>query len=166
MNKDERMKISIYARVSTDEQNVKQQVEYIKEWCIKQDHQIVKTVADEESGRLPLTKRRKFLKLLEESKKGNFQAIVIFNLDRLTRNWYDETLIEKHFKDNWDKCKLISISDSIDLSTSSGRLMFRIKMAVQCYMPEDMFEKQIIGIARAKKQGKYKGGKKGRRWKK
>jgi DNA invertase Pin-like site-specific DNA recombinase len=32
-------------------------------------------------------------------------------------------------------------------------------------MPEDMKEKQKIGIARAKKQGKYKGGKSGRHWK-
>ena len=44
--------------------------------------------------------------------------------------------------------------------------MFRIKMAVNCHMPEDMLEKQAIGIARAKKEGKYKGGKVGRKWKK
>ena len=42
--------------------------------------------------------------------------------------------------------------------------MFRIKMAIGCYMPEDMREKQKIGIARAKAEGKYKGGKKGRSW--
>ena len=162
----ENVKLSIYCRVSTEEQNVKQQVEYLKEYCKRNNHEIIKVVADEESGRKSLTERKKFLKLLKESKKGSFEAILIYNLDRLTRNWYDEPLIEKHFSDNWDKCKLISVSDSIDLSNASGRLMFRIKMAVQCYMPEDMFEKQIIGIERAKKQGKYKGGSKGRRWKK
>ncbi len=43
--------------------------------------------------------------------------------------------------------------------------MFRIKMAVQCYMPEDMFEKQKVGIERAKAEGKFKGGKRGRTWK-
>ena len=43
-------------------------------------------------------------------------------------------------------------------------MMFRIKMAVGCYMPEDMREKQIIGIERAKLEGKYKGGSKGRTW--
>jgi len=39
--------------------------------------------------------------------------------------------------------------------------MFRVKMAVSCYMPEDMREKQRIGIARAKAEGKYKGRQKG-----
>lgn len=158
------MKVAIYARVSTEDQNVKQQAQYLYDWCLKQGYEIVKKVEDEESGRLPLTGRKKFRKLLEASKGGLFQAILIYNLDRLTRNWDDVTLIERHFRDNWDVCSLISTSDSIDLSNASGRMMFRIKMAVQCYMPEDMREKQIIGIERAKAEGKYKGGKKGRSW--
>jgi len=158
------MKIAVYCRVSTEDQNVSQQAEYLKEWCKKQGHEITKEVKDEESGTLPLTERKHFLKLLEKSKHGLFDAIVIYNLDRLTRNWDDVTFIEKHFRDNWDKCMLISISDTIDLKNASGRMMFRIKMAVQCYMPEDMREKQTIGIERAKREGKYKGGKKGRSW--
>lgn len=159
------MKVAIYCRVSTEDQNVDQQAQFLKEWCNKHAYEIVKTIRDEESGRLDLLDRKKFLKLLDASKLGKFGAIVIYNLDRLTRNWDDVTLIEKYFRDNWAKCKLLSTSDSIDLSNASGRLMFRIKMAVSCYMPEDMREKQKIGIARAKKQGKYTGGKKGRSWK-
>ncbi len=158
------MKVSIYCRVSTEEQNIKQQVAYLKDWCIKQKHEVVKIIADEESGRLPLIERKKFRKLLELSKLGLFDAIIIHNLDRLTRNWDDVTLIEKHFRENWDKCKLISASDSIDLGNASGRLAFRIKMVVNCFMPEDMFEKQRIGIERAKNEGKYKGGSIGRSW--
>jgi DNA-binding ferritin-like protein len=82
-----------------------------------------------------------FRKLLEESKITNlYQAILVFNIDRLTRNWDDVTLIEKHFRENWSKCKLLSVSDSIDLSNASGRAMFRIKMVFNCYMPEDMIK--------------------------
>jgi DNA invertase Pin-like site-specific DNA recombinase len=158
------MKVCIYVRVSTEDQNVEQQIDYLKEWCKNKNYNIIKCIADEESGRLPLIERKQFLKLLNESKKGNYEAIVIYNLDRLTRNWDDVTLIEKHFRDNWDVCKLISIADTIDLSNASGRMMFRIKMAVGCYMPEDMREKQKIGIERAKAEGKFKGGTKGRTW--
>jgi DNA invertase Pin-like site-specific DNA recombinase len=158
------MRVAIYARVSTEDQNVEQQIDYLKEWCRNKNYNIIKCIADEESGRLPLIERKQFLKLLNESKKGNYEAIVIYNLDRLTRNWDDVTLIEKHFRDNWDICKLISIADKIDLSNASGRMMFRIKMAVGCYMPEDMREKQKIGIERAKAEGKFKGGTKGRTW--
>ena len=154
------MILDIYARVSTDDQNVKQQAEYLKNWCKKQGYDINKLVMDEESGRLPLTERKKFLKLIKSETIA--EGLGIYNLDRLTRNWDDVTLIERHFRENWARYKLISTSDSIDLSNASGRLMFRLKMAVSCFMPEDMREKQIIGIERAKAEGKYKGGKKGR----
>lgn len=155
------MRVAIYCRVSTDDQNVKQQAAYLKEWCTKQGFTIKRIVMDEESGLLPLTERKKFLKLL---KQNDYDAIVIFNLDRLTRNWDDVTMIESFFRENWNTKKLISAGDSVDLSNASGRMMFRIKMAVSCYMPEDMREKQKIGIDRARKEGKYKGGKKGRKW--
>jgi len=156
-------KTVIYARVSTDEQNVKQQIDYLKQYAHNQGLIIYSVVSDEESGTIPLTGRFRFKELLTQSKKGFFNSILIFKLDRLTRNWDDVTLIEKHFRDNWNVCKLVSALEPIDLSNSAGRFNFRVMMALNCYMPEDMREKQRIGIDRAKAQGKYKGGKKGRK---
>ncbi len=153
----------IYCRVSTADQNVKQQSKFTRNWAIRNNLTIVNIVQDEESGRLPLTERTSFkkqLKRIKEKKRG----LIIINLDRLTRNWDDVTYIEKFFRENWKSNPLISTGDSIDLSNASGRMMFRIKMAVNCFMPEDMIEKQTIGIDRARKEGKYKGGTKGRTW--
>ena len=158
------MKIAIYCRVSTEKQDVDQQAEYCKQWSERNNLEVVWTVKDKESGRLPLTQRKKFLKFINNEYNFEYDAILVYNLDRLTRNWDDVTMIEKYFRENWDHVQLMSCSDSVDLSNSSGRLMFRIKMATNCFMPEDMREKQKIGIARAKKQGKYKGGIKGRSW--
>jgi len=138
---------------------------HLKEWAKRNDYSVIKVLMDTESGTKPLLERRRFLRLLKESLTDQMDAIGIYNLDRLTRNWEDVVFIEKHFRDNWGSCKLLSISDTIDLSNASGRFMFRMRMAVCCYMPEDMREKQRIGIERAKRQGKYKGGKKGRSWK-
>lgn len=151
------MRIAIYARVSTDKQDVDQQALYCQEWAKKNGHQIVWTVKDKQSGRASLSERPKFLKFIDKSYNFDYEAILVYNLDRLTRNWDDVTMIERFFRENWLTDKLISCSDSIDLSNASGRLMFRIKMATNCFMPEDMREKQKIGIARAKKQGKFKG---------
>ena len=44
--------------------------------------------------------------------------------------------------------------------------MFRVRMAVCCLMPEDMKEKQKIGIERARAEGKYLGRKRGSKNKK
>jgi DNA invertase Pin-like site-specific DNA recombinase len=137
---------------------VKQQVEFLQDWCKKQGYTIIKIVSDEESGRLALVDRKKFNKLLNDSllQESNIEAIIIHNLDRLTRNWVDQAVIEKFFTENWNKVKLISASDSIDLSNASGRLTFRIRMAVSCYEPENIREKQKIGISRAQLEGRYK----------
>ena len=154
------MKVCLYARVSTEDQNVKQQMDKLCKYAKSQGWVICSKISDEESGRLPLMKRKRFTKLINNLNK--YDAVLVYNIDRLTRNWDDESKLEKMFS---KKCNLLSISDSVDLSNATGRLMFRIKMAVGCYMPEDMREKQIIGIERAKKEGKYAGGKVGRKWK-
>jgi len=155
------MKVDIYCRVSTEDQNVSQQVAYLKEWCSRQIPimQINRIISDTESGRLPLTERKKFRKLLE-SHNGS-DAMVVFRLDRLTRNWDDVTLIEREFRENWDTYKLVSAGEPVDLSCATGRLNFRLMMAIHCFMPEDMREKQKVGIERARKQGKYLGRKPG-----
>lgn len=147
------IKVCIYARVSTTDQNVKQQVKALKEFCKRNNYKIIKEISDTESGTKPLFQRKAFNKLLKNLNK--YDAIVIYNIDRLTRNWYDENEIEKAFM---GKCKLISMSNPIDLDSASGRVMFRFMMAHSCFMPEDMLEKQRIGIERAKKEGKYKYG--------
>jgi len=146
--------------VSTEDQNVDQQIKHLKKWSDTNKRPINKIVKDVESGTKPLIERKKFLRLLEDSRKECVD-IGIVNLDRLTRNWEDVVFIERFFRENWERCKLISTSDEINLSNANGRFMFRVRMAVCCLMPEDMREKQIIGIERAKKQGKYKGRKKG-----
>ena len=152
--------VCLYARVSTDDQNVKQQMDKLRKFALGNEWVIVSEVSDEESGRLPLMQRKRFMRLLGHL--SEYDAVLVYNIDRLTRNWEDEARLEKAFS---GKCNLLSMSDSVDLSNASGRLMFRMKMAVGCYMPEDMREKQIVGIERAKKEGKYKGGKAGRSWK-
>lgn len=156
----------LYARVSSEDQNVKQQIQHLKQWMKRNNYKIGKVVMDTESGRLPLLERKRFLNLLEQSHKRKSDFLAIVNIDRLTRNWEDVVFIEKFFRVNWGHYKLYSIGDAIDLSNASGRFTFRVRMAMCCYMPEDMREKQIIGIERAKRQGKYKGRKKGAKNKK
>lgn len=159
-----KIKILIYARVSTSEQNVDQQAAYCKEWAKRQGYEIIWTIKDKESGRLPLTERRQFLKIINNEYNFEYDAILVYHLDRLTRNWDDVTMIEKFFRENWDRVKLLTTTFPVDLSHAQGRWMFRSMMAQFCYMPEDTMEKSRIGIERAKKEGKYTGGKKGRTW--
>lgn len=154
----------LYARVSTADQNTDQQISYMKQWCEGNSIEINGIVQDKQSGRLPLTDRKKFKQLLEYARVDDqTDGILVQNLDRLTRNWDDVTYIERFFRENWDTCMLKSCGESVDLATSAGRFVFRVLMATNCQMPELMREKQCIGIERARKEGKYKGRKPGSR---
>src|SRR5437016_1640471 len=59
--------------------------------------------ADEESGRLPLMERKRFKKLLDEL--AGVDAVVVYNIDRLTRNWPDQAILEEKFSGS---CTLLS----------------------------------------------------------
>jgi len=156
------MNIVIYARVSTKDQNVEQQVKDLEQYATMNGHAVRMILADKESGTVPISERKGFIKLLEYA-KANSCAVLVFNIDRLTRNWDDVTFIEKVFRKNWSAMKLVSAHEQVDFGSATGRMMFRIKMAVSCYMPEDMKEKQRSAIDRAMLEGKFKGGKVGRR---
>jgi len=151
--------------------NVQQQIEYCKKYAQSRGWEVVWTIADKESGTLELEDRQQFKKLLYTIKGGkdsknryNFldkcDAVLIYRLDRLTRNWDNVSVIEKAFIDS--KWNLFSSSDSeIDFKSAEGRFKFRLMMALAVREVEVMKERQKIGIARAKAEGKFQGRKKG-----
>ncbi len=152
------MKLDLYARVSTKDQDVQVQMDYLRKWCVRNDHTIVNEIYDEESGRIDILKRKKFIQLLNNP-KGN--ALLVYKLDRLSRNFDSVTFIEKHFRDNWENYKLICTDMPVDLNTAVGRLMFRNLMVINCFEPEQMLERQKPSIEKAKREGKFKGRVKG-----
>ena len=99
------MKVAIYARVSTQDQNVNQQAEFCKKYADSRGWEVVWTFKDKESGTTPLNERKTFKKLINTvSGKGGynfeFDSVLIYKLDRLTRNWDDVAYIENAFKDS------------------------------------------------------------------
>ena len=101
--------------------------------------------------------------MLRHWDEGKFETLVVQDVDRLTRNYYDGVAFEKFVIDK--KKKIISLSEPVDLTTPYGRFMFRVKLAMNSFYVENLVDKIRIGIQRAKKEGKYRGGKKGRKWK-
>lgn len=152
------MKVTLYARVSTADQNVDDKLQELRRWAVMYNHKIVHEVRDTESGTIDLKDRKKFLEILENPKG---EAIVVNKLDRITRNFDSVTLIEKYFRENWKTFKLIALDFPINLETAVGRLMFRNMLTLACFEPEQMKERQRPAIERRKAAGLYKGRKKG-----
>ena len=155
----------IYARVSTDDQNVEQQIQLLKDYA-KRNKILIRTYNDfDVSGiTIPINERPAGKLLLKDLENGKIKGIIVSKWDRITR-----TL--RHgidFLDYWDihKFKWLSIYDGEFLGTPDHIFTFKLKCLLSEHEINQLKWRSQIGIERAKLEGKYKGRKKGAKGKK
>jgi len=144
------MKVALYARVSTDEQDTKGQEERLKQWASLYQHEVVGLWRDKQSGKDD--NREQFQIML--GIRG-YNAIVVTKLDRVMRSLIHlENLIAALDR---RKIALISIDDGIDTSGEgddpSRQLIRRIIGSVAEWERKQIVSRVNEGMARAKKYG-------------
>lgn len=95
-------------------------------------------------------------KLLADAEAGLIDIIVIYKIDRLSRSISDFADLSKKF-DEWD-VSFCSVTQEINTSTSSGRMMLNILMTFAQYEREIIAERVRDKMAASRKQGKWVGG--------
>lgn len=78
------MKVAIYARVSTDDQKEKNQLPAIYDLCRRRSFDPV-LVYQESASAWSSGHQKEFSRLLKDAKAGEFQGLVVWSLDRITR---------------------------------------------------------------------------------
>lgn len=149
------MKIG-YVRVSTAEQNEARQIKAMREENVEQIYM------DKQSGKD--LNRPEYKRMISELKKGDI--LVLHSIDRLGRN-YEEILeqwriITKEIKADVivQDMPLLNTTISRDLDgTFIADLVLQILSYVSAKERDNIKRRQREGIAIAKSQGKYKGGK-------
>lgn len=137
----------IYARTSTIEQNVDQQVAFLKN--IWQDATVY---AEKMTG---YTLDRPALQELEQAATMG-DSILVLSVSRLGRR----TTEVLHFIERMKhKGVAVHVHDlgMLDVTSSTGKVVLSVLASVAEMNREEMLEKQRIGIERAKGEGKYKG---------
>lgn len=125
-------KARLYARVSTAEQKRKNisipvQIAALNDFCSNNQYTVVGTYIDNGVSASSLTKRKQFLKMIEESEQGDY--ILFTRLDRFSRNVLDANKIVKEL--NKKKIYIISIfEDDINTSTADGMFMFNLRVSL------------------------------------
>lgn len=137
----------IYARTSTTDQNVDQQVAKLKE-----KHNDATVYQEQVSGKS--TDRPAFNELKEMVKSGD--SIVVLSVSRLGRNTLQVLEFIELMKTN-NVSVIVEDLGGIDVTSSMGKLVLTTLAAVAEMQREEILEKQRIGIDRAKAEGKYKG---------
>lgn len=136
-----------YVRVSTVEQNEARQIEGLKK------HGIEKWYIEKISGKN--TDRPELQKMLEEAQDGD--TVYIHDFSRLSRSTKDLLAIVEMLNDKG--VHLVSNKENLDTSTPTGKLMLTMIGAINEFERTNMLERQAEGIAIAKANGVYKGGK-------
>lgn len=85
------MRVAIYARVSTDEQTEQNQVPVLEKWAADRGWEVV-GVYRETGSAYQHADQKELRRLLEDCRLGKAQAVLVFDLSRLTRQGPYETM--------------------------------------------------------------------------
>lgn len=140
-----RVRLLGYTRVSTSSQDAQLQIDAL----IAAGVQRRDIFADVTSGSKTAIQRHGMTKLLEHAQPGD--TIVVWRVDRLGRSLIDVLNTVNVFRDRGIQVR--SISDGIDPTTSTGRLMLNMLATLAEYERELIVERVNAGIAAARHSG-------------
>lgn len=109
------MNVVIYARYSSDRQNeqsIEGQLRTCMEYCKSSGYTVADTYIDRAlSAAKDIEKRTSFQKMIKDSERKQWDAVLVYKLDRFARNRYDSATYKAKLRKNG--VKLISATESI-----------------------------------------------------
>ncbi len=155
------MRAIAYCRVSTNEQaehgvSLAAQESKLRAYCTALEIELVRVEVD--AGVSASTLNRLALqRSLASLKNGEADAIVITKLDRISRSVVDLcSLVDDYFRD--DRRALISLAESIDTKSASGRLVLNLLGVVAQWEREQVGERTSTAMRHMRSEGRYTGG--------
>ena len=153
--------IALYLRVSTEEQRERQSIDTQREFGAKytdlHELRVHQVYADDGiSGTVPIEKRPEGQRILQAARRGEFNQLLIYKLDRLGR---DTRLIlnavaelEKH------GVRVRSMTEEFDTATATGRLMLTMLSGFAAHERDQIRERSMAGTDRLARAGAWLGG--------
>jgi len=149
-------KIAIYVRVSTNKQDSTNQLIELRNLANRLNYEIVQEYTDNGiSGTKGREDRPGLDLLLNHAGQRKFEQVMIFDITRLGRSL--QNCIETLNYLNSLNIDILIQKQGIDTSTSVGRLTFSLMASLGEYEKNLMRERIVLGINRAKSQGKKLG---------
>jgi DNA invertase Pin-like site-specific DNA recombinase len=141
--------IAIYARVSSKQQDQRAQTNELKTWAKGQDEGAT-FYSERESG--TSMNRPEWQRLWSDLLAGKISKLVCWRIDRLGRT--ARGLLELRDELVERRIGFLSLREGLDLETPSGRLMWGIVSSFAQYETEVRSERQRLGIARLRAEGR------------
>jgi DNA invertase Pin-like site-specific DNA recombinase len=148
------MRIAIYARVSTKDQSCELQVRDLRSYCTARRFDLVREYVDVgQSG--AKDSRPELNKLMDDARKRQFDAIVVWRFDRFARSTKHLLSALEEFRSLG--IQFISYQENIDTSSALGQALFTIVSAVAQLERDLIRERVSAGIRNARANGKKLG---------
>jgi len=150
------MRIAIYARVSTDKQDNDNQLIQLREFSAKQGCQIVAEYVDIVSGS-GKKERPQFKRMMLEASQPQFDLLLFWKLDRLSREGTRKTLVYLTQLDGWN----VAWRSFMEPYFDSCGIMKDVVLAIMATLAEQerisISERTKAGLVRARRAGKRVG---------
>jgi site-specific DNA recombinase len=151
----------VYARISSDRDNerlgVRRQVEDGRRICAERGWEPVEYVDNDRTAADPTITRPEYERLVDDVRAGALDAVVCWDLDRLTRQPAE---LEEFVRiaDAAGLRHLLTVTDQVDPTTGDGLLVARIKAAVAAEEVAKTRKRLVRARASAAADGKWNGG--------
>lgn len=113
----EKIHVAIYVRVSTQQQTLEQQVDILKDYCIRENFEVYKIYEDKISG--SKSSRPGLDLMLQDMRQKKFKVVIVWKYDRLGRSTIHLLQVLEEMKSKG--IRLIATSQNIDTSTPMGK---------------------------------------------
>ncbi len=145
------MRVALYARCSTAEQNVSLQLDHLHEYARARDFEIVAEYVDQ--GVSGAKERRPALdRMLAHAHRRQFDALLVWKLDRVARSLSHLVRLSEALEGLG--VDLVSLNDpGFDTTSPHGRLIFQIMGAVAEFERSLTRERTKAGVAAARRRG-------------
>ena len=151
-----KMRIAIYCRVSTEEQELNQQIESCKKFCEFKGFNY-EVFSDIGSGKN--MEREGFQSMLKRIRARDFEGVVLFRFDRIGRNAREVVTLFEEFENKG--IQIFSLNENIDTSSPVGRAIRDIIIRLAQLERENISEATKQRLRALKNLGKTLGRPKG-----
>ena len=143
-------KAALYVRVSTEQQELDNQIEICKKFCENQGHEVFKIYKDIFTG--TKESRPAFNILLNDMRHFKFNIVVVTKLDRIGRSLKHLLSLFEEFKSKG--VQFVAVTQNIDTSTAAGKLQMQIMGAFAEFERNIISERTKEGLRNKKNVGK------------
>lgn len=147
------MRAALYARVSTrDQHSIPMQLEAMRKYAQLREWTIVEEIEEIETGKRNNRPGRE--KIIRSSRSGRIDVVLVWKLNRWGRSTADLLMTLDDLQAH--RVSFVSLSEQLDFTTPSGRMMAGILAVFAQFEREMLVENVKAGIdAYRKKNGKW-----------